>query len=217
MSGEDTEAPDSENAPDADIAPDAFNHGTQSTGGAGISAGQGITAPSGGTPGTGPGSSPGSSGPGKLTGNPVSGASGPGADLCAAYGLPNTIERTKAGSSWREQPDLYFHMPANGAYVFTFKTGVAGTRGSSSTLYSPVNQYMTISKNKCDFSPMLPSVCGKGGPETYIRWKVGGASDNICCILEPNTLYYVNLRDAVLSGGRFTNTCPRGGCAFRIY
>ena len=190
-------------ANEGDVSPNSQNHGSFT-----------CICDSGRAPSPSPAPSP--SGPGKpaTTG-----------DLCAAYGLPNTIEVPKAGNVSK---DLY--MPANGAYVFTFTTGAAGTSGSSNTQYSTVSQAMTISKYKCDFSQTLKNThcgyaaaTGHSGAPPFIRWRVIGGrpqpADVVMCFLEPNTKYYVNLMDAVQdpAARRFISTCPGGKCGFRFY
>lgn len=138
----------------------------------------------------------------------------PTGDLCAKYGITNNTEATRIGNTSK-----WLNLTPGQAYSFSFTTGGAGEGSTASTNYSTVKQYMSISKNKCDFDLALESkLCaqqGYTGPSMYVQ--VGGTS-TWRCVLEPNTTYYLNVRDAVRDPvtHQLTETCD-GNCPFMVF
>lgn len=142
----------------------------------------------------------------------VGAAAGGGGDLCTQYGLTENTELTRAGNTSKTLP-----IRSTQGYSFSFTTGATGTTGQLRDNYSSVVQYVTVSKNKCDYAATLEPLCAKQGGTPLIYYKVGGTS-TYQCILEPYTTYYYNVRDASRDATTkaFTNTCS-GSCTFMTF
>lgn len=136
----------------------------------------------------------------------------PAGELCTQYGLTTNNELTRVGNTSK-----YKTITTAQGYSFAFTTGAEGEVGQTSTNYSSTAQYITLSKNKCDYAPALEPKCAKQGMPPLIYYKVGGTS-YFQCILEPNTTYYVNVRNASRDATTkaFTNLCS-GTCNFMIF
>lgn len=136
------------------------------------------------------------------------------ADLCSQYGLTQNTELPLSGNTSKT-----LSIKTTQGYSFSFTTGANGETGQRRTNYSSSGavQYVTVSKNKCDFAATLEPVCAKQGGTPLVYTKVGGTSA-YQCILEPNTTYYFNVRDASRDATTkvFTNTCA-GTCTFQTY
>lgn len=136
----------------------------------------------------------------------------PSADLCAQYGITSNITLPREGNLSKE-----FAIGPTQAYSFSFQTGTVGKGGQMSTNYANSAQYITLSKNKCDFG-LIPrySKCSAQGTPPLIYYKVGAGSIWQCS-LEPNTTYYFNVRNASIApDGVISNTCT-GKCSFRVF
>lgn len=136
------------------------------------------------------------------------------ADLCSQYGLTQNTELPLSGNTSKT-----LSIKTTQGYSFSFTTGANGETGQRRTNYSSSGavQYVTVSKNKCDFAATLEPFCAKQGGTPLVYTKVGGTG-TYQCILEPNTTYYFNVRDASRDATTkvFTNTCA-GTCTFQTY
>ncbi|OGR45181.1 MAG: hypothetical protein A2X35_02155 [Elusimicrobia bacterium GWA2_61_42] len=142
--------------------------------------------------------------------------SGASESLCSMYGLMTNIVLPRGGNTSIRLP-----ITAMQGYSFAFKTGPVGEKGAAKTNYLDAQQYMSLSKNTCDYDQeLVAKKCAKGqtnndGPHIY--YKVGGTSPYEC-ILEPNTVYYINIRNAIRKSNtrEFIDTCP-GMCSFMLF
>lgn len=139
---------------------------------------------------------------------------GTGNDLCAQYGITNNIVLPRAGNTSK-----FLYTAPNKGYSFSFTTGANGTLGKANTNYSNSYQYVTLSKNKCDYNVALETKCAKQGtPPPLVYYRVGGTSAYEC-VLEPNTTYYINVRNARRDATTkvLSETCTTGSCPFMLF
>lgn len=137
----------------------------------------------------------------------------PAGELCTQYGLTTNNELTRAGNTSK-----YKTITTAQGYSFSFTTGAVGTSGQASTNYSSTAQYITLSKSKCDYAPALETArCAIQGTPPLLYYRVGGTSA-WQCVLEPNTTYYFNVRNASRdpTTKAFTNLCT-GSCNFMAF
>lgn len=135
-----------------------------------------------------------------------------GGDLCAQYGITNNIETKREGNTSKTLP-----IKTTQGYSFSFSSGEKGFHGQLRNDYASGVQYVTVSKSKCDYNPNLEPLCAKQSGTPIIYFNVGGSS-NFECTLEPNTMYYYNVRYATRDATTkaFTNTCA-GTCTFMTF
>lgn len=146
-------------------------------------------------------------------GPPPPPVSPPSANLCQQYGITSNTLLTRAGNGSKTMG-----ISATQGYSFSFTTGAAGSGGQLRTNYSNVpTQYVSVSKSACDYAASLEPLCAKQAGTPLIYYKVGGSS-SYQCILEANTTYYFNVRDASRDATTkaFTNTCS-GNCSFMMF
>ena len=132
---------------------------------------------------------------------------------CAKYGIVSNIILPRAGNASKRLP-----ITTTQGYSFFFTTGAKGQAGQANTNYTDALQYLSISKNICDYDPtLLGRNCAKQGRDALIYYKVGGASA-YQCILEPDTTYYINVRDTLwdTEALEFKYTCERN-CSFMLF
>lgn len=134
--------------------------------------------------------------------------------LCTQANLSNTVMPL----DWTPGTYKDIHINQNQSVSFPLMITTASSGGRFTMSYtSGGTEIISISQNKCDFSPTLVSSgCLTGGTQPNMTFQTPG-SPYSNCTLTPGVQYYVNVRNAVMAT-RYTpqfpivDSCTSGKC-----
>lgn len=135
--------------------------------------------------------------------------------LCTQAGLSNTV----IPLDWGTGSYKIINIGQNQSVSFPLMITTASSGGRMTMSYTNGGaELISISQNKCDFSPaLLTTQCMVGGTQPNLTFQVPG-SPYSNCTLTPGVQYYVNVRNAVMatrSAPAFpiVDSCTGGKCS----
>jgi hypothetical protein len=136
-----------------------------------------------------------------------------GDTLCTQAGLSNT----EMPLNWTKGTYQNINIGLNQSVSFPLTLPAASSGGRITMSYtSGGTEVISISRNKCDFSPsLLTTQCMVAGSSPNLTFQPAGSSYSNCA-LTPGVQYYVNVRNAAMSGRSLifpiVDSCTSGGC-----
>jgi hypothetical protein len=113
-------------------------------------------------------------------------------NTCASQSLANI----DAQLDWGSGNLKYFQISAYQSYSFSTEIIGGPIGGTITTVYGGNQKLLSLSTNKCDFSPaLITSHCMTAGNDPVLSYSTNPGA---ACKLEIGKAYYINVRNAVL-------------------
>jgi hypothetical protein len=133
--------------------------------------------------------------------------------LCTQAGLSNT----EMPLNWTKGTYQNINIGLNQSVSFPLTLPTTSSGGRITMSYtSGGTEVISISRNKCDFSPsLLTTQCMVAGSAPNLTFQPAGSTYSNCA-LTPGVQYYVNVRNAVMAGRSLVfpivDSCTGGKC-----